>query len=109
MKLSSATFLALFAALSTAESCSYKSDDYGTLKGTCMKPSTCNTLGGYLKKDLCSGGSDNVCCIQKSCKAPKSITGFCTTIKNCDSIGFAKRVKNKCPGGDDVQCCYYDL
>ena len=29
MKLSSAAFLALFAALSTAESCSYKSDDYG--------------------------------------------------------------------------------
>ena len=43
--------------------------------------------------DVISGGSDNVCCIQKSCKAPKSITGFCTTIKNCDSIGYAKRVK----------------
>ncbi|KAK3349722.1 hypothetical protein B0T25DRAFT_248303 [Lasiosphaeria hispida] len=109
MKLLITTLASLFGALAFAESCSYKSDDYGTLKGTCRTPKLCDTLAGYLQKDLCSGGSNNVCCIQKSCSAPKGITGFCTSIKNCDSIGYANRVKNRCPGGNDVQCCYYDL
>ncbi|KAK5654062.1 hypothetical protein OQA88_7742 [Cercophora sp. LCS_1] len=95
---SSLLILAALSAVVTAESCSYKTDKYGTVKGTYMTPRQCSDQFGYVLDDMCSG-DDTMCCINYKCKAPDGSKGFCTTTSNCDSQKPQyKRAKNLCPG-----------
>ncbi|KAF1972386.1 hypothetical protein BU23DRAFT_162615 [Bimuria novae-zelandiae CBS 107.79] len=110
MKLYGAIILSILpAVLGYGEKCDYyDGTKYGTVSGICGSPAEC--LGdafGYTVNNQCPGGSDNKCCITKTCKA-NGKSGYCTTVSNCNSNEFlgGHHVANKCPGPDNVQCCY---
>ncbi|KAK0620168.1 hypothetical protein B0T14DRAFT_586271 [Immersiella caudata] len=112
MKISGILLLGL-STFAAAESCKYTSEKHGVVHGTCGKPSSCPGKLGYIVKNLCSGGSQNVCCLEKSCVVPsgrhKGELGSCTETSTCENLGREfRRVANLCPGDKSVQCCYYN-
>ncbi|KAK0706016.1 hypothetical protein B0T26DRAFT_755559 [Lasiosphaeria miniovina] len=92
MKLLNTVMLSLYAALVASEGCTYHSSKYGDFDGTCRNPTTCvNDNFGYWVSGLCSGGSNNRCCVFQLCKGPSGQTGVCTTTTHCDATN-GKRI-----------------
>jgi len=95
------TFLHIFGSLTSAlpdalnvrTSCS--TPDGG---GTCMSTSSCS---GFSIPNYCPGGTDNQCCITKSCSNSQG-KGTCkNTSKSCPG-GY---VSGLCPGDSSIKCC----
>ncbi|KAL2124978.1 hypothetical protein VTJ04DRAFT_1343 [Mycothermus thermophilus] len=111
MKLTIAFGLSLFAlpsVLAAGESCYYwDGAKYGNVYGTCGNPNTCIQNMGYWVADRCPGGSNNRCCIRRSCTTTTGLGGLCTTVDRCiGSRGPGHNQAGRCPGPSNVQCCY---
>ena len=72
-------------------------------EGVCGTPGSCK---GEIIKNRCSGGTDNVCCVERIgeiCKPPGD-DGICGTPDSCTEKGGTIE-KMRCSGGTDNVCC----
>lgn len=59
---------------------------------------------GTIVTGLCSGGADNVCCLNGDVSACTAVSGTCVKDTNCDPA-FGEQRTGLCPGDSSVRCC----